>query len=80
MRPMLAVLKRAGIGDKDTYNRGLWITERELPRILEAIKAGPWAVQCSVNSWDWACAGTNQHNSARFEDFLKLFGIEDFQS
>ena len=73
MRPMLAVLKRADIGSVDSYGRGRWIAESDLPAILDAIRSHPMARRAGAADWDWLCPGTNQHNSARFSDFKALF-------
>ena len=74
MRPMLAVLERHNIGAVDSYGRGRWISESDLPAILEAIKSEPSAIRGGSAEDDYLCAGTNRHNYVSYrDDFKTLF-------
>lgn len=69
MRPLLAVLKRYGIGTADKYGRGMWISENDLDKIEGSMKADPSAFEFGgrilVN-------GTNMHNQVEIADFRGL--------
>lgn len=73
-RPLLAVLRRYGIGQKDGFDRGLWITEADLP----LIEAG-MATDATRHEFRWngktflLVNGTNIHNDVSIDDFNKLF-------
>jgi len=73
MRPMLAVLQRGNIGELDTYGRGRWIAESDLPAILAEIKRGRYAMQTAADPDAWGCCGTNIHNWVDFREFKTLF-------
>ena len=73
-RPLLAVLKRYGIGKPDQYDRGLWISEADLPRIEAGMASDP-----SRHTFRWhgqeflLVSGTNMHNDVQISDFRELF-------
>lgn len=70
MRPMLAVLERYGIGSIDGYNRGRWITEKDLPAIEQQMLGHR---HIDVGNGVIYVQGTNQHNHVSNTDFKKLF-------
>ena len=76
MRPMLAVLKRYGIGQPDKYRRGVWIEKSDLPAILEGMKADPTCMKGGAAADDYIVQGTNLHNHVRFVEDFKQWLIE----
>lgn len=74
MRPMLAVLRRYGIGQQDGYDRGLWITEADLPKIEEHMVTDPTRHEFRWNGKTYLLVnGTNIHNDVSIADFKNLF-------
>lgn len=73
-RPLFVVLKRYGIGQRDEYDRGLWITEADLPIIEEHM-----ATDATLHAYWWngktipLVNGTNIHNDVSIADFKNLF-------
>ena len=70
MRPMVAVLKRYKIGRADQYGRGVWITIKDLPDIIDRMDNDKTAIKYPTETF---VQGTNQHNYVSTEDFYKLF-------
>lgn len=70
-RPMLAVLIRYNIGSIDKYDRGRWITEKDLPKIREAMSR-----DSSYRDWygDPMVDGTCIHNQVTFSEFVHKLG------
>lgn len=67
---MAKVLDRYGIGKKDKYDRGIWISEADLP----AIKAGMQAQRNKIEGCgDIAVPGTNIHNWVYYHQYVDLF-------
>lgn len=66
MGPMYAVLERYNIGTPDHYHRGLWITDNDIPVILDRMKQDKTGFmfhgQILVN-------GTCRHNQVGISDF-----------
>ena len=73
MRPMLAILIRHNLGSLDQYGRGRWISEKDLPAILDAIRCDPTARRGGTAEDMWLCQGTNRHNAVWFSEFRDLF-------
>ena len=79
MRPMWSVLNRYGIGNNDKYDRGLWITVKDLKSIRENMLNDSTIIsrllprQIMVN-------GSNQHNQVDFMEFVALFAGIEFNS
>jgi len=82
MRPMLDVLTRYGIGSIDQYGRGRWISEKDIPSILDHMRSDPTAIwfcgqcRCEADKPGAYCYvdGTNRHNQVSIGDFSQLFG------
>ena len=69
-RPMVAVLSRYGLGERDQYGRGIWISESDLYYIKEEMKMD----NTRIEQGDEICVqGTNMHNYVFYADFEKLF-------
>lgn len=74
MRPMLAVCQRYGVGQVDKYDRGLWISEKDLNVIEKMMQDDPSKVTGVFNGKPWiAVKGSNIHNSVMINDFQALF-------
>lgn len=70
-RPMVAVLRRYGIGTPDGFNRGLWITEEDLTAIRKGMEADPSLIRREQHLF---VRGSNIHNYVGICDFSELFG------
>ena len=70
-RPLFAVLIRYNIGSIDKYDRGRWITEKDLPKIREAMSR-----DSSYRDWygDPMVDGTCIHNQVTFSEFVHKLG------
>ena len=80
MRPLLAVLLRYGIGLHDKYDRGLWISETDLPRIKEHMASDPTGHDVMWNGKAFRFVrGTNIHNDVQFSDFNELFRLAELR-
>ena len=67
--PVLAVLRRYGIGSEDRHGRGLWVDPASVPAIEAAMTEGPHAIRREFKGK--ACVfvpGTNQHNYVGMKD------------
>lgn len=73
-RPMLAVLKRYGIGTQDKFDRGLWISKSDLPKIENGMKADKTAFDFHGRT---LVDGTNHHNQVELQDFKNLFSFDE---
>ena len=77
MRPLRAVLLRYGIGQPDKYDRGLWISKADLPRIQDGMASDPTGHDVRWNGKTYRFVrGTNIHNEVQFSDFENLFEKE----
>lgn len=76
MRPMLAVLRRYGIGEEDGFGRGRWIEKSDLQRI----EACMWQDEHRIEYADYGrtrkvCVpGTCRHNHVGIREFARLWG------
>ena len=70
MRPMLAVLERYGIGQIDTYGRGRWITERDIPIIRKQMDIDSSKITSAGRT---LVKGSNLHNYVEVADYVQLF-------
>lgn len=68
--PMLAVLKRYGIGSPDRHNRGRWVTETDINAVMRQMNNDPSRIVAGGKSF---VQGTNQHNYVEIEDFWRVF-------
>lgn len=73
-RPLPAVLTRYGIGQPDRYDRGLWISDADLPRIEAGMASDPSRHDVRWNGQVFTFVnGTNMHNDVSMRDFRELF-------
>lgn len=72
-RPMLAVLRRYGIGEADRYSRGIWIHKEDLSDILERMQSDR---SFFMHGDEYVVNGSSKHNQVMFSDFEKLFPDE----
>lgn len=69
-RPLLAVVKRYGIGSPDKYDRGIWISQNDIPAIEAGMQSDPSAF---LFGGRLLVKGTNIHNHVELADFVSLF-------
>ena len=69
-RPLSAVLSRYGIGSRDKYGRGVWLSARDLPAIEEAMGNDPSKIVVQGTTF---VPGSSMHNHVRMKDFKELF-------
>ena len=68
--PMASVLKRYGVGQPDRYDRGIWVSETDIKKVISMMPNDPSrVVSCGV----CFVRGTNQHNYVGADDFWKVF-------
>lgn len=75
MKPMLAVLVRYGIGTEDQYDRGRWITKKDLVAIYQGMMADETLLR-RHDAGDPIVMGTNIHNYVRYTDFERYLNGE----
>ena len=74
MGPMHSVLKRYGIGTVDKYDRGLWISEKDLEKIKQKMLEDESLIERLWNGVNYIFVkGTCIHNHVGFHDFEELF-------
>ena len=69
-KPMIAVLNRYGIGKRDRYDRGLWISVADLPDIIDGMIEDKTALEAGNDTY---VMGTNRHNYVCTKEFYELF-------
>lgn len=69
-RPLSAVLSRYGIGSRDKYGRGIWVSVRDLPAIEAAMNVDPSKIVVQGTVF---VPGSSMHNHVRMKDFKELF-------
>ena len=69
-RPIKAVFDRYGLGTKDKYNRGVWVSQADVQKAIEMMDSDPSFFICQGYK---VVNGTNCHNHVTDYDLKELF-------